>query len=90
MIRLQLLTGIRPGELVIMRGVDLDTTGPIWLYTPEKHKTAHHGHARVIAIGPLAQAIVRRHLKADVHAPLFSPREAVEERYRAMRARRKS
>ena len=90
MIRLQLLTAIRPGELVIMRGIDLDTTGPIWQYTPEKHKNQHHGHSRVIEIGPLAQAIIRRHLKADVEAPLFSPREATEERYRLMRAGRKS
>lgn len=90
MIRLQLLTGIRPGELVTMRGIDLDTTGPIWEYTPEKHKTQHHGHSRVIAIGPQAQAIIRRHLKADVQAALFSPREATEERHRALRAKRKT
>jgi integrase len=90
MIRLQLLTGIRPGELVIMRGVDLDTTGTVWLYRPEKHKTAHHGHTRVIAIGPQAQTIIRRYLKPDVQAPLFSPREAREARYRAMRALRKT
>jgi integrase len=34
MVRLQLLTGMRPGEVVIMRAIDLDTTGPIWLYRP--------------------------------------------------------
>ncbi len=90
MICLQMLTAIRPGELVIMRGIDLDMTGPIWQYTPKTHKTQHYGHSRVIEIGPQAQAIIRRHLKADVQAPLFSPREAAEERYRVMRARRKS
>lgn len=90
MIRLQLLTGIRPGELLIMRGTDIDMTGPVWLYTPRKHKTAHHGHSRIVAIGPKGQAIVRRYLKPDVQAPLFSPREAREERHRIMRANRKT
>src|SRR5262249_22795607 len=34
MVRLLLLTGMRAGELVIMRGCDLDTTGAVWLYKP--------------------------------------------------------
>ena len=36
MVRLQALTGMRGGELVVMRPVDIDTTGPVWLYTPER------------------------------------------------------
>lgn len=44
MIRLQLITGMRPGEVVAMRGIDLDTTGCIWTYRPERHKTLHLGH----------------------------------------------
>ena len=51
MIRLQLLTGMRPGEVVIMRGADIDTTGKLWVYAPAEHKTAHHGHARTIYLG---------------------------------------
>lgn len=39
MIQLQLLTGMRPGEVTIMRGCDLDMTGRIWVYTPVSHKT---------------------------------------------------
>ena len=46
MIDLQLLTGMRPGEVVQMRGCDLDVAGPIWFYRPSTHKTAHHGHER--------------------------------------------
>ncbi len=30
----QLLTGMRPGEAVVMRGLDLDTSGPVWFYRP--------------------------------------------------------
>ena len=64
MIKLQLLTGIRPGELVIMRGIDLDTSSPIWQYTPAKHKTQQHGHSRVVAIGPTD--FHRRLVKGDL------------------------
>src|SRR5262249_40553963 len=32
MIQVQLLTGARPGEVCIMRGCDLNRTGPVWLY----------------------------------------------------------
>ena len=44
MIELQQLTGMRPGEVTIMRGCDLDTSGKVWEYTPDSHKTEHHGH----------------------------------------------
>jgi integrase len=39
MIDVQLLTGMRPGELVIMRPRDIDKDKPIWLYRPASHKT---------------------------------------------------
>lgn len=48
MIELQRLTGMRPGEVTIMRTCDLDVTGPIWAYRPGSHKTEHHGRDRVI------------------------------------------
>jgi integrase len=81
MVRLQLETGMRPGELCIMRGIDIDMTSnpAAWLYRPMIHKTAHHGHSRIVPIGPRAQEIVRRHLKPNVEAYLFSPRESVAE-----------
>ena len=34
MVRIQRLTGCRPGEIVIMRPIDIDRTGDVWLYTP--------------------------------------------------------
>jgi integrase len=90
MVRLQLETGMRPGELVILRAIDIDRSGPVWLYRPAAHKTQHHGHERVIPIGPKAQEIIRRHLKANVENYLFSPVDSVAEFRARQRQERKS
>lgn len=58
MVQLQRLTGMRPGELVIMRPEDIDQSSDIWVYVPESHKTEHRGKTRTIYIGPKAQAIL--------------------------------
>jgi integrase len=85
MVRLQLLTGMRPEEVVVMRGIDLDVTGKVWLYRPGSdqgthgtHKTAHRGQHRVVPIGPQGQEIIRPWLKPDLYAYLFSPRETMD------------
>jgi integrase len=90
MVRIQLETGMRPGELVVMRACDIDMTGPVWLYRPRTHKTEHHGHERVVPIGPKSQEVVKRYLKTSLQAYLFSPRHNMEERAQALRANRKS
>jgi integrase len=90
MVSLQMETGMRSGELCILRACDLDTGGKVWLYRPESHKTAHHGYQRNIAIGPKGQAILRRHLKPNIEAYLFSPAESVERQNRDKRAGRKT
>jgi len=91
MIDLQLLTGARPGEILIMRPIDIDTSGPVWTYRPSSHKTQHHGHERIIPLGPQARAIVEPFLlNRPLHAYLFSPLEAEAERYAQMQARSKS
>jgi integrase len=74
-VELLLLTGMRVGEAVGMRADEIDMTGEVWLFTPEKHKTAWRGHKRMIAIGPRGQEIIRRHLKTQTGAVLFSPTE---------------
>jgi len=78
MVRLQQLTGMRPGEVTIMRGCDLDMTGKVWTYTPSTHKTEHHGIERPVYLGPKAQDIVKPFLKSDLAAHLFDPRDAME------------
>jgi integrase len=90
MIRLQLLTGMRPGEVTIMRGCDLDTTGNLWLYRPSRHKTQSYGHERLIYLGPKAQEVIRPFLNADLQAYLFSPAEAEGHRRALLHAQRKT
>ncbi len=77
LVRVQLLTGARSGELCIMRPCDIDRTGKVWAYRPTDHKTAHHGHDRTIYIGPAAQVIVAPLLNNRPPASfVFSPHDA--------------
>lgn len=89
MVRLHLLTGMRPGEVIALRGCDLDTRGNVWTYRPERHKTQHHGHERVVYFGPQAQEVVRPFLKPDLTACLFAPADAERERREARHEVRK-
>ena len=97
MAQLQLLTGMRPGEVVIMRAIDLDMTGSVWLYRPGSdqgphgtHKTAWRGHHRVIAIGPRGQEVIKPFLKTDLYAYLFSPAETMAAFRQEQRSKRKT
>jgi integrase len=90
MIALQRLTGMRPGEAVIMRTMDLDTSGRVWVYRPDRHKTEHHGRERTIFIGPKAQEVLRTWLRPELGAYLFSPAEAEAERVAQKQRRRKT
>jgi site-specific recombinase XerD len=83
MVQLQRLTGMRPGEVLVIRGIDLEMDGPVWRYRPGSdrglhgaHKNAYRGHDRVIAIGPRGQEVLRAWLRADTSEFLFQPREA--------------
>ena len=48
MVRLQRLTGARPGEVCSLRPCDLDRSSDVWLYSPCQHKTEHHEKGRII------------------------------------------
>ncbi len=89
MIEIQRLTGMRPGEVVQMRAVDLDMTGRVWTYRPPTHKTAHHGHSRTVYLGPRAQTILRPFLRTELAAPLFSPRDARAEKAASAKSHRR-
>lgn len=89
LVQLQLCTGARAGELVRMRAVDIDTAGDVWRFQPREHKTAWHGHARTILIGPRGQAVLRPYLaNRALDAFLFSPEEAEAERRAEVHAAR--
>jgi integrase len=98
LVRLQLLTGCRPDEACGLRPCDLDRSGPVWIYRPGSdqgphgaHKTAHHGHERLILIGPRAQETLLPWLVgAAPEEPVFSPARAEAERRVALRASRKT
>jgi integrase len=79
MVQLQRLSGMRPGEACSMRTIDVDTSGRVWIFTPETHKCEHHNRERRIYLGPAAQEILRPWLRPELTAYLFSPREAMEE-----------
>jgi integrase len=90
MIRLQLLTGMRPGEVVVIRGCDIDMSENVWVYTLASHKTAHHGHERHVPLGPRAQEVIKPFLKCDLTGYLFSPSGAEQHRRAEQHAKRRT
>jgi integrase len=75
MVRIQRLTGMRPGELLKMTADEIDRSDPeSWVYTPSAHKTQHHGKARTILIGPRAIAILRPWVLLAGQDPIFKIR----------------
>ena len=90
MVKLQRLTGMRPGEVTIIRGCDINMSGSEWEYTPASHKTEHHGRNRVVVLGPKAQLILREHLRPDATEYLFSPAAARAEFDQERRNNRKT
>jgi integrase len=90
MIELQRLSGMRPGEVVIMWARDLDTSSEVWTYTPSRHKAEHHDKRREVLLGPRAIAVLRPWLRPDLDAYLFSPAEAMAELQELRRRRRKT
>ncbi len=80
MVKLQLLTGMRPGEICILRPMDVQKRKDIWIYTPSKHKTQNHGIARQIYIGPEGQTVLSSYLLRDREKYCFSPSESEAKR----------
>ena len=76
LVRFQLYTAARPGEARIIRPCDIDMSGDVWKYIPERHKTEHHGKRRVIYIGPRGQAVLREFAPEHDDAYYFPPNAA--------------
>jgi integrase len=90
MVRLQRLTGARPGEITAMRPGDITRAGDVWKYVPAHHKNEHRGHSRTILLGPRAQEILKPFMVRHALAYCFDPREAVAEMRETRRQRRKT
>lgn len=76
MVRLQMLTGMRSGELCKIRPGDIDTSGTVWIYKPPHHKGSYLGHQKVITIGPQAQEVLTPYLDRPADEYCFKPAEA--------------
>lgn len=91
MVRLQLLTGCRPGEVCSLRPRDVTiSTDDVWCYRPESHKTEHHGKERRIYFGPQAQEVLRPFLDRDPDQFCFRPKETVDHFNATKRENRRS
>jgi integrase len=90
MVRLQQWTGMRPAEICLLRPMDVDRTGDVWIYRPESHKTEHHGRDRLIYLGPQAQGTLLRYLARDAMTYCFRPCDSEAKRRAAQHAARKT
>jgi len=90
MVRLQRLTGARPGEVCKLRPDDIDKSESVWRWRLPTHKNSWRGKGRVIMVGPRAQVLLKRYLLRDGKAFCFSPAESEKKRSRARRLRRQS
>jgi integrase len=84
LVKVQLYSAMRPGEVCAMRVMDLERSGHVWLYRPASHKTEHHGKSRTIALGPKCRAVIEpflvgrepaEHLFQPGRQPLVPPHE---------------
>src|SRR5690606_3552767 len=94
MVRLQHLVGMRPCELCRMTTAEVDRTeelhAGVWVFRPAVSKLSYRGRQVEYPLGPRAVEIVKRYLRADPHAPLFSPAASEAIRHAEMRAHRRT
>lgn len=82
MVRLQLLTGMRPGEVCALTASQIHRDGlkvegvPIWVYRPTHDKQSHRRKPVPIALGPKAQQVIEPFMGRSGF--LFSPLEEME------------
>ena len=55
---LQWHTGMRSGEVRIMRPIDIDRRGEVWVYRPSKHKNDWRGQPRFVVLGPTCKEVL--------------------------------
>lgn len=79
MVRFQLLTGARPGEVCNLTPGAVDRSEDVWRYSVAGHKTEHHGRGRIVYVGPEAQKIVAPYLLRGPDDCCFSPADVVQQ-----------
>jgi|LakMenEpi03Aug12_release.lakeMendotaPanAssembly.Ray.scaffolds.fasta_scaffold04213_4 integrase len=89
MVKIQLLTGMRSGEVCAISMDQIDTSDhECWVYRPRHHKTASIGRIREVPFIPEAIAILMGFLRED-DKPLFNPGREIE-RWQIETRKRKS
>lgn len=71
LIDLQLLSGARSGELLMLTSGMIDRSNDIWIARLVDHKTAHHDLERILVFGPRAQLILRKYISNNPDSRLF-------------------
>jgi integrase len=90
MVKLQWLTGMRPGEIFCMKWENINSSDDIWLYSPETHKTEHHDIERIIPLNRSCQMILERYQDTPEDQIIFSPKRTIREKAEERAAKRKS
>jgi integrase len=88
MVRFQLATGCRPGELVKITPTMVNRSAEVWTITLAAHKTAWRGRSRTIYVGPKAQSILVKYLVRESNEACFSPSESETQRRAEVHTRR--
>jgi len=74
-----------------MKVGEIDQTGEVWKYTPHLHKNSWRNHTRTVALGKFEQEIIAPRLVGkQLNDHVFSPKDALKERYSRDAAKRKS
>lgn len=90
MVRLQRLTGMRPGEVCSMTMGQIEQGAAGWLYCPAAHKNRHRGKPRNIPLSPAAVELIRPFVATDPNQHLFRPCDLVDQMNQERRAARKT
>lgn len=96
MLRLQALTGMRPGEVCSMRWSDIDRSPVLvegvecWTYHVAEAKTDHHGHSTSYALGPRARMLLAAFVPESPSAYVFSPSATMRDLHAERRSARQT
>lgn len=76
MVRLQVVSAMRPGEVCCLTPSMVDRSTDCWIASLPEHKCAWRGDDRQVFFGPQAKEILLPFLLRDGDEALFSPRES--------------
>ncbi len=91
MIKIQRLAAMRPDEVCQMRVGDINTSGEVWMYRVPQHKLSWKEEIKDVPLGREEQEILKPRMEGKGKEDyIFSPGEALRERWERDRARRKT